>query len=484
MEEILDKIPKVFISYAWTSKEYRDKVRSIAERLRYDGVDVIFDEWDLKVGQDKYVFMERCVNDESVDKVLIFCNKNYQEKANKRDGGVGDETAIITPKVYGEVNQEKFLPVILEKDVNGHGCLPAYLSSRIYFDLTDDIEYENLLRTIYEKPISKKPALGRCPAFVDEDEEVDYFLLKSIVNNITKAEIDLNRFIVLFNGFEEEFIKTVREFSIPEILNGENIYKTIQGLKPIRDLCLDVIYKASQFDVENVRIAERINKFLENLYNNIFINESKKIFNIDDCEHYNFFMWEIFTGIVAIYIKEKNFDFIAELLDSTLFLRTDLSIYNSNLEPSNYTVFTGWHYDKLQYEYMPEHEEDKFICYLGQIMKSRQFKNILLFDDFAIADVFISQISIIKGIEYFPRLYIYTGRYKKNSGMMANIWKRLYSKKECKKLLKIFDAESIDILKDKIQNNKFRQHYGFNEAFDIVPNISNVIEIELIATMP
>ncbi len=44
MEEILDKIPKVFISYAWTSKEYRDKVRSIAERLRYDGVDVIFDE--------------------------------------------------------------------------------------------------------------------------------------------------------------------------------------------------------------------------------------------------------------------------------------------------------------------------------------------------------------------------------------------------------------------------------------------------------
>ena len=68
--------------------------------------------------------------------------------------------------------------------------------------------------------------------------------------------------------------------------------------------------------------------------------------------------------------------------------------------------------------------------------------------------------------------------------MMANIWKRLYSKKECKKLLKIFDAESIDILKDKIQNNKFRQHYGFNEAFDIVPNISNVIEIELIATMP
>jgi hypothetical protein len=38
----------------------------------------------LKEGQDKYHFMEQMVNDETVDKVLLVCNKEYAQKANKK----------------------------------------------------------------------------------------------------------------------------------------------------------------------------------------------------------------------------------------------------------------------------------------------------------------------------------------------------------------------------------------------------------------
>ena len=37
----------------------------------HDGIYVVLDKWELKEGQDKYAFMERCVNDPEISKVLI-----------------------------------------------------------------------------------------------------------------------------------------------------------------------------------------------------------------------------------------------------------------------------------------------------------------------------------------------------------------------------------------------------------------------------
>ena len=54
-----DRIPKIFISYSWSSDAL---VLELAQRLVSHGVDVVLDKWDLKEGQDKYAFMERCVN--------------------------------------------------------------------------------------------------------------------------------------------------------------------------------------------------------------------------------------------------------------------------------------------------------------------------------------------------------------------------------------------------------------------------------------
>lgn len=101
-----DKTPKVFISYSWSSDEL---VLDLAKRLGAHGVDVVLDKWDLKEGNDKYEFMERCVNDSEITKVLIICDKIYAQKANDRTGGVGDETVIISSEIYGNARQEKFI---------------------------------------------------------------------------------------------------------------------------------------------------------------------------------------------------------------------------------------------------------------------------------------------------------------------------------------------------------------------------------------
>ena len=111
--------PKVFISYAWGTEDYRLKVRSFATDLIENGIDVLLDQWSLKEGNDTYAFMEQSVTDPTITNVLILLDPIYEKKANERHGGVGTETQIISPEIYNKVKQEKFLPVIFERRENG-----------------------------------------------------------------------------------------------------------------------------------------------------------------------------------------------------------------------------------------------------------------------------------------------------------------------------------------------------------------------------
>lgn len=178
---MLDRNPRVFISYSWTSEEFKQQVKTLAKRLVHDGIDVKLDIWELKDGQDKFVFMEQCVTDPDIDKVLIICDRGYAMKADKRQGGVGDETAIISPEVYGNAEQEKFVPVIMERDADGNPYMPAYLKSRMYKDLTgDNYEngYESLVRNIYEAPAERKPEIGNRPNWLEQSEPAGLFLVR------------------------------------------------------------------------------------------------------------------------------------------------------------------------------------------------------------------------------------------------------------------------------------------------------------------
>lgn len=140
---------KVFVSYSWTPESNKKWVRSLVEKLQQDGVRVIVDFLDLNPGHDKFAFTERAVSDQTIDKVLIICNKTYKEKADERKGGVGDESTIISPYMYGNANQEKFIPIVNELGANEEVYLPNYLKSRIYIDMVEmESGYINLINNI------------------------------------------------------------------------------------------------------------------------------------------------------------------------------------------------------------------------------------------------------------------------------------------------------------------------------------------------
>lgn len=161
--------PKVFISYSWTNEEYKAKIRQIAEELVEQGVEVILDQWDLRPGHNRFAFMEQSI--ERADKVLIMCDKRYVEKANSREGGVGTETSIITPEIYGRSDQEKFIPIIME----AWELVPTYMKSNVGIDFrgkNPKAELDEMLRAIYDEPEYKKPPLGKMPKRLENQDKL------------------------------------------------------------------------------------------------------------------------------------------------------------------------------------------------------------------------------------------------------------------------------------------------------------------------
>lgn len=101
--------------------------------------------------------MEQMVTNPDIDKVLIICDKGYKTKADGREGGVGTETKIITPEIYRSVNQEKFIPIIVEKDEDDFmKYVPTYARNMLGINMTSEEcfgeSFEELLRCIYKKP--------------------------------------------------------------------------------------------------------------------------------------------------------------------------------------------------------------------------------------------------------------------------------------------------------------------------------------------
>ena len=58
--------PKFFISYTLSSDDYIMKVSQFVNSLVSDGVDVLFDQYEMKPGKSLNNYMEKCVSDPSV----------------------------------------------------------------------------------------------------------------------------------------------------------------------------------------------------------------------------------------------------------------------------------------------------------------------------------------------------------------------------------------------------------------------------------
>ncbi len=316
-------IPKMFISYSWTSPEHKEWVLNLATQLRENGVDVILDEWDLKEGDDKYAFMEQMVTDQGVTKVALICDKTYSEKADGRNGGVGTETQIISSDIYNKVKQNKFVPVLRERDDEGNPFLPAYCSPRFFIDFSDDEyfeeSFEQLLRWAFDKPLHKKPELGKPPAFLDEEEHIS-LQTTAVLNRALKAIREDKPYCVgAVQDYFERFAENLEKFRISVSKDGaeafdEKVVASIKQLLPYRDEFVNLVKTLSHYRATE-ESWQLIHRFFEDVLPYYYPPQNLNSYSEDDFDNFKFFVHELFLYAVAILIKQECFQGASCLLD-------------------------------------------------------------------------------------------------------------------------------------------------------------------------
>lgn len=172
--------PKLFISYSHDSEAHKAWVLKLATDLRqHMGVDVILDQWDLRIGGDLSLYMEQGLTEAAL--VLCICSDQYISKANKGVGGSGYEKMIMTRALISNTDINYIIPVIRNNTLPEKEKLPLFLGTKQYIDFTEDKDYlehiSELTARIYNEDIAKKPPLGENPFlhadFVDTKNAVE-----------------------------------------------------------------------------------------------------------------------------------------------------------------------------------------------------------------------------------------------------------------------------------------------------------------------
>ncbi len=316
--------PKVFVSYSWTNVEHEQFVMDLATSLRNHGVDAILDKWDLKPGQDKYVFMESMVVDPDFLKVLVLCDRKYQEKANARAGGVGTESQIISQELYGKVKQTKFIPVVCEYDETDQPCLPVFMKGLIYIDVSTEDRYgeglDELLRIIYEQPFHQKPKLGGAPAFLSSGGTSYVKELGAAVRAIQDNKA--NR-----HGLETLFIKGVlaelnKMYVTPDGDDyHEGVYQAIAGTKGLRDQIADYVETVASFSGDDPSSVGPFIKLIEGVGAHFGTPEGSGSYYPGWTDYYSFFALEALLVQTAALIRHERWQTLRRLLDATYVVR-------------------------------------------------------------------------------------------------------------------------------------------------------------------
>lgn len=344
MSEKTDNIPvKAFISYSWSSPTHEAWVLNLATRLREDGVDISFDKWDLKPGHDSYQFMEAMVTDSSVTKVIMVCDETYVDRANSREGGVGTESQIISPELYGKGAQDKYAALMIDNDKDGHAHVPVFYKGRIYIDfrVSEKYEekYEELLRWLVNKPQHVKPKLGMVPESILGAKSAATATTSSA--NRAKESIrqgSLNS-IGLIQEYGEAIYNQLKLMS-PIETDGENfdetVIKSVSDMRQYQKQFMELVSTVVKFD-KNGLCWDKLLVIIEKLGTLMYKSADMVRWNHLQFDAHKIIVYDIFVGTVAIGLNEECFDFVEAVLKKPYLMRPHNGANGPSL--SDYTEF-------------------------------------------------------------------------------------------------------------------------------------------------
>jgi hypothetical protein len=447
-----------------------------------DGIEVVLDQWDLSEGQDKYAFMEKMVTDVDVTHVLIFSDEQYRTKADERKAGVGTESQIISKEVYDKVDQKKFIPIVCQKDENGKPQLPVFLKSRIWIDFSTpeavNENWEKLLRAIYDKPIHKKPSLGKTPSFLSDTETLPslptlgkFSTLRDALLN-TKPTIELCRKDFVDSSIR--FMDSLRIRQNPNVEHrDEKILSDLHTLLGIRDQLIDWLILESNFAYVP-RFDNMLIDFLERVLSLKYPPEELKQRQDWWFDTQRIFVHELFLYIIAILIKADRFESLRNIL-TTHFLLPESEI-RSGHDFAAYDDFYGY---SEALDYRNKRLKLNRISIVADILKERATRSDIKFLDLMQAELVLLLISLLSNDNlWYPSIIIYAAYVR------FPFFIRCAQHKYFERLKLITSIETGDMLRKKFEEGCSRHVVNTWEVlFHSHISLSNLMNMKALDTI-
>lgn len=455
--------PKVFISYAWGNEEYQSKVLAFASQLVGVGIDVVLDKWNLSEGNDTYAFMEQCVTDETITNVLILLDPIYAKKADEHSGGVGTETQIISVKVYQEVTQDKFIPIVMERDENGNICKPTYLQGRLHFDLSVDEDYDNtykrLVKTLYGEDVYIKPELGKKPAWVEQPVDISpknmiaYSGLKNIQS--VKAQKDsFRKYLFEFSKQMLDFVQRNQE-NRAEGFEYIALYDSISKIKT--DFLLLLENSSYVGDAHKI-----VSDFFEETTNALKGNYGQGY------EMIRTFLHELFLYTLAYYIKTKDYVSAGYILGKTYFNEDGYSEAGVDGFHMFYSARMHMHLSQA----VSESDDKNYYSGTAAHWIETISSEFITKEQFVLADLLCFNYSLygknyVSETPWFPITYVYDNEFDSS---LKRVAKRLVSNEYLQQILILFGYKTIEEFVIKFQEvesnrEKIVKEYRYSSAW-------------------
>ena len=325
---------------------------NLASRLREDGVDVILDKWDLKQGHDANQFMESMVTDPSVSKVMMICDRLYVEKANSRAGGVGIESQIISPELYGKGAQDKYAALMTDEDENGSAHVPIFYKGRIFVDFrsADKFEekYEELLRWLVDKPQHVKPKLGTVP-----DSIIQAIPVATATQSRARRSEDAIRqgstsAAGLIREYGDALYEELKSFA-PKEADGEPFDETViiavASMRPYLRQFTELVATVVRFS-DDLRNWERVLGVLEQLGTLMFRDPELSSWHSHQFDPYKILAHDAFLATIALALEEERFELVEAAIKKAYLIKDR----NGAAGPatSNFTAFNQY-IESLEY---------------------------------------------------------------------------------------------------------------------------------------
>ncbi len=173
---------QVFISYSHDDNPHQERVHSLAERLRADGINVIIDRDRLPGGPPEGWPMWSEAQVRNTERVLVVCSAAYRRRYDGKEApgtGLGSvwEARAIHQALYdtGGIN-ERFRVVLVAEDDSGE--IPEQLKAYHRFPVFRQAGYQELLAWLQGRgggvavPVTGKPGIAWPTPPADHDWQI------------------------------------------------------------------------------------------------------------------------------------------------------------------------------------------------------------------------------------------------------------------------------------------------------------------------